>query len=425
MSVTSAYRTGVRVLRGSPMLAAMAAGWLASEYPPRVVTARALSSLKDERVDRFARALAAQGADSVLDRALRDTFGDDYAESVHHPIEPADVRLGRRHPAPRRRRYAASISDIPYGPGGPAHLLDIWRPESCLPSRLPVLLQIPGGAWTMNDKRGQAYAQMARMVDLGWICVAINYRRSPRHSWPAHILDVKRALAWVRHNIIDYGGDPDFIALTGGSAGGHLCALAALTANEPMLQPGFESADTTVQAAVPYYGVYDLTTVDNMHEMMLPFLERVVFKSRFTDDPARFESASPICNVKSSAPPFFVLHGDRDPIVPSTQARAFCTAMRDAGVETVCHAELPNAAHAFDTATSLRSQVVADAVADFLGIAYGRYLGGRITTDGGFDESARRVDGEVFGSDGGGVVGMEAACGTGDLVGLVDHAGIR
>jgi acetyl esterase/lipase len=379
MSVTSAYRTGVRVLRGTPMLASMAVGWLASEYPPQVLTAHALSSLRDERVDRFARTLAAQGADIVLERALKGTFGDGYADRVRHPIEAVEAsrRVGPRRGAPRRRRYTAAISDIPYGPGGPAHLLDIWRRDSGARNRAPVLLQIPGGAWTMNDKRGQAYAQMARMVDLGWICVAVNYRRSPRHSWPAHITDVKRALAWVRRNISDYGGDPDFIALTGGSAGGHLCALAALTANQPDLQPGFESVDTTVQAAVPYYGVYDLTRVDNMHEMMLPYLERVVFKSRFADDPARYELASPICNVKSSAPPFFVLHGDRDPIVPSTQAQAFCAALRDAGVETVCHAELPNAAHAFDTASSVRSQLVADAVAAFLGIAYGRYLSRR------------------------------------------------
>ena len=76
MSVTNAYRTSVRVFRGAPTLAAMAAGWLASEYPPQVVTARALSSLRAERIDRFARGLAAQGADLVLDRALRDSFGD-------------------------------------------------------------------------------------------------------------------------------------------------------------------------------------------------------------------------------------------------------------------------------------------------------------------------------------------------------------
>ncbi|MBV9515754.1 MAG: alpha/beta hydrolase [Mycobacteriaceae bacterium] len=372
MSVTSAYRTGVRVLRGSPMLAAMGAGWLASEFPPKVVTARALAAVGGDRVDHLARLLAAQGADTAVDIALRRTFGASYADDVCHPVQ--HVATPSR-PVPRRRRHAAFISDIPYGPGGRAHLLDIWRRADQQPDHhAPVLLQIPGGAWTMNDKRGQAYAQMARMVELGWICVAINYRRSPSHSWPAHIVDVKRALAWVRRHIADFGGDPDFIALTGGSAGGHLCALAALTANEHRWQPGFESADTTVQAAVPYYGVYDLTNVDSMHPMMLPFLERVVFKSRFAEDSGTFRRASPIFHVKSSAPPFFVLHGDRDPIVPSSQARLFCTALGRAGAQTIAHAELPNAAHAFDTATSLRSHVVADAVAAFLGAVYGRHL---------------------------------------------------
>jgi acetyl esterase/lipase len=350
MSVTSAYRTGVQVLRNSPMLASMAAGWLASEYPPQVVTAHALTSLRDERLHRYARTLGAQGADVVLDRALKDTFGDDYSQLV---------------PSGRLPRYAASVSDVQYGPRGRAHQLDIWLPESAPVAPAPVLLQIPGGAWTMNDKRGQAYAQMARMVDVGWVCVAINYRRSPNHSWPAHIEDVMQALDWVRGNIAEYGGDPKFIALTGGSAGGHLCALAALTTKEP------------VQAAVPYYGVFDLTRPENMHPMMLPYLERVVFKSRFADDPARFEAASPIQHVSSSAPPFFVLHGDRDPIVPSVQAQLFSTALRDGGAETVCRAELPNAAHAFDTANSVRSGVVADAVATFLGIVHSRYTSNR------------------------------------------------
>ena len=68
------------------------------------------------------------------------------------------------------------------------------------------------------------------MAERGWICVSMAYRVSPRNTWPAHIVDVKRALAWVKENIADYGGDPDFVAITGGSAGGHLTALAALTA---------------------------------------------------------------------------------------------------------------------------------------------------------------------------------------------------
>ena len=74
---------------------------------------------------------------------------------------------------------------------------------------------------------------------------------------------MKRALAWVKDNIADHGGDPDWVAITGGSAGGHLCSLAALTPNDPQFQPGFEDADTSVTAAVPFYGVYDWTNRDD------------------------------------------------------------------------------------------------------------------------------------------------------------------
>ncbi len=85
-----------------------------------------------------------------------------------------------------------------------------------------MLLQVPGGAWASGNKRGQAHPLMSHLAELGWVCVSINYRLSPRHTWPDHIVDVKRAIAWVKDNIADYGGDPDFIAVTGGSAGGHL-----------------------------------------------------------------------------------------------------------------------------------------------------------------------------------------------------------
>ena len=212
------------------------------------------------------------------------------------------------------RRYAAHTSDISYGPGGRDNLLDIWRRDDLTPGhRAPVLIQVPGGAWTVNGKRPQAYTLMSRMVELGWICVSINYSKSPRCKFPAHIIDVKRAIAWVRENIADYGGDSDFIAITGGSAGGHLASLAALTVNDPTFQPGFENADTTVQAVVPFYGLYDFTDFDNMHEMTLPFLEQFVMKVRYADDPERFKAASPISYAHSEAPPFFVLHGEKDP----------------------------------------------------------------------------------------------------------------
>src|SRR4029450_4266482 len=67
-----------------------------------------------------------------------------------------------------------------------------------------------------------------------------------------------RALRWIRERMAEYGGDPDFVVVTGGSAGGHLAALLALTPNDPEFQPGFEDVDTSVTACVPFYGVYDL-----------------------------------------------------------------------------------------------------------------------------------------------------------------------
>lgn len=370
------YRAGALLLRGSPSAAGWFAGWLATEFPPHVVTGHALSRVSRPSIGRVGQTWAAQRADQALTAALVESFGQDFGDLVSHPTceesecAPRNGFLNRPGP---HRRYAAQTSDISYGPGGRDNLLDIWRRHDMAPGRrAPVLIQVPGGAWAVNGKRGQAYTLMTRMAELGWICVSIDYSKSPRSTFPAHLIDVKRAIAWVRENIADYGGDPDFIAITGGSAGGHLASLAALTPNDPTFQPGFEDADTTVQAAVPYYGVYDFTNAEIMHELMLPFLEQFVMRARYAEKPERFDAASPISYVHNQAPPFFVLHGEKDELVPCSQARTFCAAMRDAGAPTVAYAELANAHHAFDILSTVRSRLAANAVADFLGIVYGQ-----------------------------------------------------
>jgi acetyl esterase/lipase len=372
------YRAGALVLRGSPSAVGWFAGWLSAEFRPQVLTGHALSGITPLSVSRVATSWAAQRADQILTAALTEALGATYRDVVCHPLSDQHGcarRGGFLHMAGQRRRYAAQTSDIAYGPSGRDNLLDIWRhPGESTGRPAPVLLQVPGGAWAVNGKRGQAYPLMSRMVELGWICVSIDYRKSPRNAWPAHIVDVKRAIAWIRDNIADYGGDPDFIAVTGGSAGAHLASLAALTANDARLQPDFEQADTTVQAAIPYYGVYDFTRVEHMNAMMLPFLEHFVMRTRYADDPELFKSASPISHAHNGAPPFFVLHGENDSVIPSAQAQAFCTTLREAGAPTVCYAELPNAHHAFDIAATVRSRLSADAVADFLGVVYGRYV---------------------------------------------------
>lgn len=269
-------------------------------------------------------------------------------------------------------RDYAHDGDISYGECGRANHLDIWRrPDLDRSGKAPVLFQIPGGAWTTGNKRGQAHPLMSHLAELGWVCVAINYRHSPRNTWPDHIVDVKRALAWVKAHIAEYGGDPDFIAITGGSAGGHLSSLAALTPNDPQFQPGFEDADTRVHAAVPFYGVYDFTRFDDaMHPMMPALLVKSVLKQRPATNLEPFVTASPVNHVSAEAPPFFVLHGRNDSLVPVEQARAFVTALRDVSTQPVVYAELPLTQHAFDIFGSARAAHAAIAVEQFLAEIY-------------------------------------------------------
>jgi acetyl esterase/lipase len=214
---------------------------------------------------------------------------------------------------------------------------------------------------------------MYELVARGWVCVTINYRLSPKSAWPAHIIDVKRAIAWVKNNIGEYGGDASFVAISGGSAGGHLCALAALTSGDPAFQPGFEDADTSVDACIPFYGVMDMTGSKEGTGLFGPgfleMLEKRVMKTTFAEHPEVFDAASPTQRVRADAPPFFVLHGVNDTLVPVESARTFVNELRAVSRTPVAYAELPLAQHAFDILASLRCQATTAGVAAFLDAA--------------------------------------------------------
>ncbi|HUH72551.1 MAG TPA: alpha/beta hydrolase [Mycobacterium sp.] len=309
---------------------------------------------------------------AALDDGLGTSRRTDSAGLWRRPAGPATAKS----PGPLRmlRIYRDYVHDsnISYGEFGSANQLDIWRRPDLDPAgKAPVLFQIPGGAWITGNKRGQAHPLMSHLAELGWICVAINYRHSPRNTWPDHIVDVKRALAWVKAHITEYGGDPDFIAMTGGSAGGHLSSLAALTPDDPEFQPGFEDADTRVQAAVPFYGVYDFTRFeDAMHPMMPALLIRSVVKQRPSTNLQPYITASPVIHVSADAPPFFVLHGRNDSLVPVEQARSFVGKLRQVSKQPVVYAELPFTQHAFDIFGSVRAAHAAIAVEQFLAEVY-------------------------------------------------------
>jgi acetyl esterase/lipase len=297
---------------------------------------------------------------------LREALGADYV-SVAAESQPARRRGGVFRTGWSRRRYVEKKGTVRYGPHR-ANTADIWR-RSDLPrdGRAPVLLQVPGGAWAIGMRRPQAYPLLSHITERGWICVSMGYRISPRHTWPAHIVDVKRALAWIRENIADYGGDPDFVAITGGSAGGHLTALAALTPNDPQWQPGFADADTSVRAAVPVYGRYDWFSGDGEgRPQFIAFLQKFVVKKPYRGNRRDYLDASPITKIRPDAPPFFVLHGEDDSIIPVPEAREFVEELRKVSTSPVAYSEIPHAQHAFDFFGSPRGHYTAEAIERFL-----------------------------------------------------------
>ena len=260
------------------------------------------------------------------------------------------------------------IRDIRYADDHARHVLDIYRPRGGC-ARAPVLLQIHGGGWVMGNKHEQALPLIHHLAARGWVVVTPNYRLSPRARFPDPLVDCKRALAWVRRNIAAQGGDPSFIAVTGGSAGGHLAALLALTANDPRLQPGFESADTTVAAAVPFYGVYDFTdrhALKGSGTGMVEWLEKTVMPCPAAADAALWDLASPIMQVRRDAPPFFILHGTHDSLASAAEARLFADRLRSVSQNPVVYAELPGAQHAWDVFRSVRAIESVHAVTRFL-----------------------------------------------------------
>jgi acetyl esterase/lipase len=256
---------------------------------------------------------------------------------------------------PIRPRGVERLRDIQYAQAaGRAHRLDLYRrtgPAGSKPA--PVLLYFHGGTWVMGDKREQGIPMLEHLAERGYVCVTANYALSPKARWPRHVIDCKLALAWVKQHIGDYGGDPSLVFVSGGSAGGHLAALLALTANDPEWQPGFENEDTAVVGCVPLYGVYDFVDPDKVANANLaPILERYVFEHPSAE---AFAAASPILRIDDSAPPFFLVHGRNDVLVPVQSARAFVAALRARSAQPVAYAELPLAQHGFDTFWSPRT----------------------------------------------------------------------
>lgn len=282
-------------------------------------------------------------AHPVLQRALHDGLGAGWRDSLDPEIAS---RLHRRLPLARilvapfffRRRDVEQVANIRYGDAGRANLLDLYRHRSH-PLKAPVLIHLHGGAFRSGRKSRESRALFYRLASRGWICVSANYRLRPA-TFPDHLIDVKKVIAWVREHGQGFGADPNVVLVAGSSAGGHLAACAALTANDAGFQPGFEQADTSILASVSLYGYYGRIE---------------------TQGPP----SSPRDYIAADAPPFLVVHGDKDTLVRVEDARDFVGQLRSTSTRPVVYAELPGAQHTLDMFHSLRFEAVVDAIEEF------------------------------------------------------------
>jgi acetyl esterase/lipase len=323
-----------------------------------------------------------EAADAV-ERGLQLGLGADYRSHIlpaaaERFVEGVDWRAIVL-PFPMRQAHVERIRNIAYHRVGRHRLrLDVYRHRD-RPTGCPTLLQIHGGGWVVGSKNEQGVPLMLHLASRGWVCVSADYRLSPRATFPDPLIDLKHALRWIREEGPACGVDPDFVVVTGGSAGGHLAALVALTANEPAYQPGFERVDTSVRACVAFYGVYDFTDRHRLwpHPGLARLLQRQVMKAALHEAREAYELASPMSRVGTNAPPFFVIHGDRDTMVPVEEARRFVALLREAIPGRVVYAEIPGAQHAFEIFPSLRTMFVVQGVERFLAWVYSKHVAGR------------------------------------------------
>lgn len=259
-------------------------------------------------------------------------------------------------------RNVERVEDLEYSPD---LQLDIYRRRDLAGGLYPAILYVHGGSWRGGNRRQQGRPLLHRLAAAEWIAVSASYPLAPAATFPDQLVALKQALAWMRSEGSGYGIDPSFVAISGGSAGGHLAALAALTANRPEYQPGFEQADTSVQAAIPVYGIYDFLNRNATRDEW-PVIPRWVMKADEQEDEDLFRQASPLDQVHTAAPPFLIIHGEVDAVVPTAEAHQFVDALRVVSQNQVAYVEVPGANHAFDVVDSLRTHYVISGIHRFL-----------------------------------------------------------
>jgi len=296
----------------------------------------------------------------------------------HNPIPFTHYGIQDVPPAANTGHIRRKHLNIPYGIQSPSQKLDIYLPDS-LSVPYPVILSIHGGAFMGCDKTDMQVMPMLEGLKRGYAVVAINYRLSWEAKFPALVMDAKAAVRWIRANALSYNFDRDKIAAWGGSAGGYLSSMLGTTAGIPELEDlsmGNPEYPTNIQAAVVWFGPTDFLKMDEQlaESGLTPQPEQLhngenspeslLLGQKISEIPEKVKEANPETYIRSNAPPFYLQHGTKDPVVPVQQSINFAANLSKViGEEKVKLELLPDAVHAdpgFETPDNVKK------VLDFL-----------------------------------------------------------
>jgi acetyl esterase/lipase len=269
-------------------------------------------------------------------------------EGVVQPARGAARLVGRPVPTP------AGIEE--------EHRIE-WRPGLTLDvvhaagrrGHGPVMVYVHGGGWTGGDPQRQARDLYHALALDGWTTVAVRYPFTPHVSVEHQIETIRGAIRWAREELPTHGVEPTRVVVAGGSAGGHLAAMVALT-------PGADLE--RVDACIGIYGVYDMAN-RNRTRAHWTKTRREVMLASVEEAPERYRAVSPLDHVHAGAPPMLVVHGTHDTLVPIGEGEQFVAALQSARA-SVDFVPVYGAQHAFDALSSTTSRTTAAVIRTWL-----------------------------------------------------------
>lgn len=270
------------------------------------------------------------------DAVTSPTPGDSFSDEDTGPSD-ASTTAGtgaglRGGPAVTLSPTSAVQRDVTYCSAGGVDLkMDIYLPPGDTEGQVrPAAIYVHGGGWTGGARDVSAWLEAVGdgLLEHGLVVASADYRLAPATAWPAQIVDVKCAVRYLRANASAYGIDPARIGAWGTSAGGHLVSLLA-TAGPAA---GWDTGDwplqsSGVQAVVDFFGPEDLASADWANGA------HAAVADVFGTDPAVLAKASPVSYVTGKAPPFLIIHGDADRVVPVTQGQELAAKLQAVGAE--------------------------------------------------------------------------------------------